>query len=462
MNSANTILRGDLTVECWVRAYSWSSPAVTYFPLVSCIAPVSASSGTREKCWKVYFYDTGGGTSLDFAWGNSSGTWTTVYTEENGGLLDDHEWHHLAFVRDVSARTVTYYFDGEMTSYGPSTYSAAGDPFGGEDAALYIGCEPDDSEYMDGDIDEVRIWNRVRTQAEIQSAMSTPIDAADNLENGLRAYYRLDEMLGGAAWEEVTATEEQEMNRTYFAFDSHSASATNQRIIIPDHADLKPTGDFTIEVRCAAPAIATFQYIYYKSNCYALRYSVSAQKFQLGINYSTTGWAWATPTGGNNGLYDLNDDGFVLITVRWHNTGNYFGLTFNGDTDNESTVAVAVGLGSMGANNLILGSDGTSYSKCWISELRIWDDYRTDAEVEEYWNSRLFGTEANLVAWYTFEEAAYLREVKTMVDDNEESASEYDGDTLYDRQGVDSVGTKHDSSNVYHDDSWSTTTGILG
>ena len=103
-------------------------------------------------------------------------------------LLDDTNWHHIAFTWDGS--NLKIYLDGNLQSVTSQTISGAqatnydlkigGDAFGSD------GGSNDD---FKGNIDEVQIWNRALTESEIIDKMIVPSDAN---ENGLVGNWKFD------------------------------------------------------------------------------------------------------------------------------------------------------------------------------------------------------------------------------------------------------------------------------
>lgn len=100
-----------------------------------------------------------------------------------------NKWYHVAGTYD--GNTMTLYVDG---IYVNSSTEEIGD-IDYTDSWFRIGMYKDDDENiaMDGQIDEVRIWNVARTQAEIQANMYT---ALQGNESGLVAYYDFEEGFG--------------------------------------------------------------------------------------------------------------------------------------------------------------------------------------------------------------------------------------------------------------------------
>ena len=76
-------------------------------------------------------------------------------------------WHHIAGT--YSGRTRRIYLDGEIRSEGEQNFEFVGT----NDVDLRIGCAVGHPGYIfkDGSIDEVGVWRRALTEAEIKEAM---------------------------------------------------------------------------------------------------------------------------------------------------------------------------------------------------------------------------------------------------------------------------------------------------
>lgn len=83
-------------------------------------------------------------------------------------------WHHLAFTSEAG-REMNMYVDGELvdTDVAPGCFQHTDD--------LWIGAHQGTSDEFIGWIDELRIWNVVRTQTEIQEVMNRSIDSGPGL-----------------------------------------------------------------------------------------------------------------------------------------------------------------------------------------------------------------------------------------------------------------------------------------
>lgn len=100
-------------------------------------------------------------------------------------------WQHVAFTGSSNGGRKFYLNGVETTSfnasYGP--LKAARDFFMG--GGSFVDGGPGTNEYLNGQLDEVRVWNRALTQAEIQANMNKTLAGS---ENGLIGYWTFDKL----------------------------------------------------------------------------------------------------------------------------------------------------------------------------------------------------------------------------------------------------------------------------
>ena len=97
--------------------------------------------------------------------------------------LDVNTWYHVAMVYD-GTNIMNY-----INAVGENVQSLSG-TMATSDQNVLLGKWYTDSEYLDGYLDEVRVWNIARTQSEIESTMHTHLDGD---EVGLVAYWNFNE-----------------------------------------------------------------------------------------------------------------------------------------------------------------------------------------------------------------------------------------------------------------------------
>lgn len=125
---------------------------------------------------------------------------TRIFNNEvisSSGLnLADGKWHHVAHVFGDSIGGQKLYVDGELVAIGSKSQS---DVDLQTNAIIGYAYESP-KQFFNGVIDEVRIWSKARSQAEIKANMNSPLTGN---QTGLLAYYKLDEGSGSIAFDQT-------------------------------------------------------------------------------------------------------------------------------------------------------------------------------------------------------------------------------------------------------------------
>lgn len=180
------------------------------------------------------------GTGVQDSWGLfTRGTNLEFYTNSTTFIaapVTTGTWTHVAGVLDGTA--VRLYVNGALVASGTTTV-----PIPNDDNEVVIGASsngnPLISEFFNGTLDEIRVYNRALSQAEIQTDMNTPIVATSSGSTTTTFVYDGD---GGRVKKIVGATTTRYVNQLYEC-ESNNCSryiwAGDQRIaIVPDN----PTG----------------------------------------------------------------------------------------------------------------------------------------------------------------------------------------------------------------------------
>lgn len=200
-------ITGDLTLEAWARidvlpslsTCSSSCPATSVCSSLPTCAPtflVTTDLGGFEVAAQntLYWFGVQANGSLRDRWEAFSGSPDVDMISSMPGPLQLGEWHHFAATRDVTNREVRFYLDGMQVG---TTQTFGPTPNGGAQAETVIGASKNVfgafSGFLDGAIDEVRIWQTVRSPAELLTSMHTPLTGS---ESGLVGYWPMDEDSG--------------------------------------------------------------------------------------------------------------------------------------------------------------------------------------------------------------------------------------------------------------------------
>ena len=171
-----------------------------------------------------------------------------------GDSATDGNWHHVAMTwkRNTDNGFVSY-LDGVLIAQRRS----ANVSIPSLNANVFIGSFLGQSEFTDGQLTEVRIWNKARTQAEIQATMNKRLSGK---EANLIAYYPLDEIKVETTPQQAsdlvaqnngTVVEATSIDDTSLPItpvgQSINFDGVNDSISVPDNANLQITS-YTVEI----------------------------------------------------------------------------------------------------------------------------------------------------------------------------------------------------------------------
>ncbi|UOX35636.1 HYR domain-containing protein [Flavobacterium sediminilitoris] len=119
------------------------------------------------------------------------------YSVNTANSIPLNQWTHLAFKWNATSKTITVLINGvelqNTASGGSSTF--------GDNNRMTIGSRTDSAQFFKGKIDEVRIWNQERSNADIAASMNICVSETDA---NLVAYYHLDEDSGSTIVNDAT------------------------------------------------------------------------------------------------------------------------------------------------------------------------------------------------------------------------------------------------------------------
>lgn len=179
----------------------------------------SSEFNTRAITIELWFKSDDSGTDYDFLTSKATGELevhlgaggvantirfiptTQVYLDSPVGVFTAGEWTHLAVVYDPSNSIAKMYVNGEevtLTSNGPNPITTA---FQHTSNPFYLGSRGGSSLPFNGSMDEVRIWNRVRTVDEIREFMHRPVQSG---YQDMIAYWQFNEGSGTALSDKIS------------------------------------------------------------------------------------------------------------------------------------------------------------------------------------------------------------------------------------------------------------------
>ncbi len=318
--------------------------------------------------------------------------------------LETGTWYHLAGTYDGA--TMKLYINGILDQ----SASVSGTIDATNTATLLGGAT--NERYLEGRLDEVRIWNDARTETEMRQNMHKELSNAFS-EANLLAYYKLNSTSGTTALDSKAgytgALTNYDGQSGYW--DVSPAKAGPKTCL-----DFDGTDDY---VNCGAIPIPSNITIEAWINIEYL--GGSEYKYGIvGTQAGTNGYMMLRIGDGTIGNYDLpefafyNGSGVVKVTgtttldyERWYHVaatydGSDMKIYVDGRLENSAS---ETGATTSGLNMFIgreeLSSDG--YFEGLIDEVRIWNTARTGSQIREDMCRNLTGNETNLLAYYNFD-----------------------------------------------------------
>ncbi|MCP4709513.1 MAG: S8 family serine peptidase [Planctomycetes bacterium] len=172
-------LTDAVTLEAWIKPSGWGA------------VPIVGQGRIVDKGNISLFLNGTGGMqntrslALQLMTGGNLGT---SFTPVSSMVLD--EWQHVAVTYNGSSSEIKMYIDGQNQSLDQWGSQPAGNIEDNSDIDLLFGNGGDLDWAFDGAIDEVRLWNTVRSEADIQNNMQIPLSGN---EPGLIGYWQMNE-----------------------------------------------------------------------------------------------------------------------------------------------------------------------------------------------------------------------------------------------------------------------------
>lgn len=381
LNPASTF-----TIECWAKVEGGTGTS----------RALIASTDTPGDGTYGYVLYAGSDNKWQFWTGRGFNCGSPTFSILNSNVTVSSAWTHIAGSYDGT--TLKIYVNGVLAN------SLVDDYTRNTSRPLRIGAGATEGAanfFFPGKIDEVRIWSDERTVSEIQANMHKELAGS---EANLLAYYNMSNGSGTSLTDNSTNSHTGTLNNTP-AWKTSGALAgpdlaldfdgSNDHVTIPDDNALDLTNTFTIEAWVNPDVVSAGVYgrMLAKSNAFALGFNNSVIRF----------------TTYNVKDYDLS---YTIPTGTW----THIALSLDGNNDaifyvNGINVGEITGTSpaSTNTNPLILGTSTYSGVEDYdgkMDEIRIWSDVRTPAEIITFKDRALDGDEANLVAYYRFDQQA--------------------------------------------------------
>jgi hypothetical protein len=289
-------------------------------------------------------------------------------------------WHHIAWTYDSATNTTKFYVDGALDF--SSTTINIGAMTNAPLRYVRIGGN-ENNKYFDGDMDEVRIYNRALAQNEVQQLA---------LGGSLRAKWSFEEPAGtevftdDSGWSNIgnpsvttsysarvsgkrgNGLRLQQAKSQYVDFGA-AASLQDTSNAITVAAWVKPASDVRSQVICCSD---TSSYARYRLN-------IQAGKLNLYVTTATQGWH-----NGGQGQVRTWTDGWHHIAWTYDSASHTTKFYVDGALDFSSTT---ISSGAMPNAPLkwcrVGGNENSSYFDGDLDEVRIYDRALTQAEIAQ-------------------------------------------------------------------------------
>ena len=175
-------IAGDWAISAWIKLDSMSG----YCRIV----------GKQDASSNQCNYGIGLENGTDFGAFFNDGSWRSAYYSTD---LNTGQWHHVVGQWDDSEEQMFLYINGVLVQ--TTTLSGAGTPSGNDDPVLIGLNEAGGSEFFNGNIADVRIYDAILTASEIQ-VLASKINGSSSLGAGtgdLQAWWKLNEGTGTSA-----------------------------------------------------------------------------------------------------------------------------------------------------------------------------------------------------------------------------------------------------------------------
>jgi len=167
-------LNSDFTMEFWAKLESLSSG--DHYVIMKYIA--------SSKAYYAGFTDSG---KMKLVFFNDAGVHTTFLSDND--ITSIGNWKHYAITVDISVPSAVLYVDGVSVDITINTTNATS--IKNSSADFVIGAFKESStSYVDGLIDEVRVWNDIRTATEISDNYKKELVGT---ETGLVGYWKFND-----------------------------------------------------------------------------------------------------------------------------------------------------------------------------------------------------------------------------------------------------------------------------
>ncbi|MFK8046281.1 MAG: LamG domain-containing protein, partial [Crocinitomicaceae bacterium] len=322
----------ELTVEAWVKTTSTSQMIIASFD--------------RSEYWRLGVGSTGA-SSGRVSWNVN----TNAGFLDMGGnaIVNDGQWHHVAGTYDAGVANI--YVDGilDATATLGTSWGSGSTRFGfigtGSEANSFNGSQGP-NHFMNGEVDELRVWSEARTTVELSSNMNNCLLGT---EPNLEIYYKMNDGAGSSLVSDEVSTSSgilfnMNANTDWMTRNATYSCPTCETVRLP----------VTITIDNSAPLSIT----------------------GAGVGASCVGGVPTLDAGPGYSSY-LWNTGAATQTITASTSGNYSVEVINAGCSAKDSVSINLEGGNAQTSGLFDGANdraaiqGMTYNSTTISELSV-------------------------------------------------------------------------------------------
>lgn len=248
-------LAGPMTVEAWINPTTWGG-----FPFAEMGMGHVVSKGSFSVFLSgVHFSYNDHCLCVELK--HSDGTTSVSFTPDDSLVLGS--WRKVSVTYDPATSTLRMWIDGTEQAVS-STVAPSGPLADNSGDDLIIGNSADLARDFEGDIDELSLWNVVRSDGDIEGGVESPLSGD---EPGLVAYWRMNDGNGEVASDETSGGHDASLSGPEWV-QGVLLTATgisgwaepgeeNGSILVTSHPNpFGPAGSMAFHVRSEGPAAA--------------------------------------------------------------------------------------------------------------------------------------------------------------------------------------------------------------
>ncbi len=374
----------DITAEMWIKSDEPQNATLFVHGDINESIGMELTSDNHLKVWV-------GGNEIE---------------SSNAVSFEAGTWAHVSFVYSADGYISAYYnFNEVISNVFVGTYSGIGNFVLGSDITS-------SDNFFNGYMHNVRVWNTERTSGELQV---NSLSKLSGNEPGLLAYYPMNEARGDFAEDNARGANMLMNGCTWTTPEGRAISLNGSdsyvKINTGSSAVIRDDMDYTIELWFKGEPGQSNAALFSNGRGDGQDYGGSDDLFFIGFD------ANGKLVFRNNGFESAVDGDY--LDNDWHHLAINVGRTIGRGqiyVDGEMmTYFSADELGGIASAYMYIGARGwydknassilklDNYFKGQIDEVRIWNLYKYEQQIQDYNNVKLDGTEMGLLAYYPFE-----------------------------------------------------------